>query len=70
MGLPRSWKRRAVKRSMDKQTKSIYKRLREFAEENKCDSVMLINGIVKPFMGERYLAIAIYKFEDEKFYVF
>ena len=54
---------------MDKQTKSIYKRLREFAEENKCDSVMLINGIIKPFMGERYLAIAIYKCKDEKFYV-
>lgn len=69
MGLPRSWKRRAVKRSMDKQTKFIYKRLREFAEENRCDSVMLITGIVKPFMGERYLAIAIYKFEDKKFYV-
>lgn len=54
---------------MDKQTKSIYKRLREFAEENKCDSVMLIDGTIKPYMGERYLAIAIYKFKDEKFYV-
>lgn len=69
MGLPRNWKRRAIKRSMDKQTKSIYKRLREFAEENKCDSVMLIDGTIKPYMGERYLAIAIYKFKDEKFYV-
>lgn len=67
--MPRSWKRRAIKRSMDKQTKSIYKRLREFAKENKCDSVMLIDGTVKKFMGERYLAIAIYKFKDEKFYV-
>lgn len=55
---------------MTKQTKSIYKRLREFAEENRCDSVMLINGIVKPFMGERYLAIAIYKFGEKKLYVF
>lgn len=54
---------------MNKQTKSIYKRLKEFAEENKCDSVMLINGIVKRFMGERNLAIAIYKFEGKKFYV-
>ena len=44
---------------MDKQTKSIYKRLKEFAEENKCDSVMLIDGTVKQFMGERNFAVAI-----------
>lgn len=54
---------------MNKQTKSIYKRLKEFAEENKCDSVMLINGIVKPYLGERNLAIAIYKFAEKKLYV-
>lgn len=54
---------------MDKQTKSIYKKLKKFAEENKCDSVMLINGIVKKFMGERFLAVAIYKYERKKLYV-
>lgn len=54
---------------MNKQTKSIYKRLKEFAEENRCDSVMLINGIVKRYLGERHLAIAIYKFEEKKLYV-
>ncbi len=53
MGLPRSWKRRAIKRSMDKQTKSIYKRLREFAEENKCDSVMFIDGTIHKFLGDK-----------------
>lgn len=54
--------------SMNKQTKSIYKGLRKFAEENKCDSVMLIDGTVKRFMGETNLAIAIYKIEKKKLY--
>lgn len=54
---------------MDKQTKSIYKRLREFAEENKCDSVMFIDGTIHKFLGDKNLAIAIYKFKDEKLYV-
>ena len=54
---------------MNKQTKSIYKRLREFAEENKCDSVMLIDGTIKKFMGERNLVVAIYKFEKKKLYL-
>ena len=54
---------------MNKQTKSIYKRLKEFAEENKCDSVMLIDGTIKQFLGERFLAIAIYRYEDKKLYV-
>lgn len=53
---------------MNKQTKSIYKRLREFAEENKCDSVMLIDGTIKRYMGERNLAIAIYKVQEKKLY--
>lgn len=54
---------------MNKQTKSIYKRLKELAEENKRDSVMLIDGTIKQFMGERNLAIAIYKFAEKKLYV-
>lgn len=54
---------------MDKQTKSIYKRLKEFAEQNKCDSVMLIDGTVKQYIGERNLAVAIYKVAEEKLYV-
>lgn len=55
---------------MDKQTKSIYKRLKEFAEQNNCDSVMLIDGTIKRFMGERFLAVAIYKVEQKKIYLF
>lgn len=51
---------------MDKQTKSIYQRLKAFAEENKCDSVMLIDGTVKQYMGERFLAVAIYKVAEKK----
>lgn len=54
---------------MDKQTKSIYKRLREFAEENKCDSVMLIDGTIHKFLGDKNLAIAIYKFGEKKLHV-
>lgn len=54
---------------MSKQTKSIYKRLKEFAEENKCDSVMLIDGTIQRFIGDRNLAIAIYKFSEKKLYV-
>lgn len=67
--MPRSWKRRAIKRSMDKQTKSIYKRLREFAKENKCDSVMLIDGTIQKFSGDKNLAIAIYKIGEKKLHV-
>lgn len=58
---------------MNKQTKSIYKRLKEFAEENKCDSVMLIDGTVERFTGiffvKNSLVVAIYKYEEKKFYL-
>lgn len=53
---------------MKKQTKQIYERLRKFAEENQCDSVLLIDGTVKKYMGERFLAVAIYKFKEKKLY--
>lgn len=46
----------------------MYKRLKEFAEENKCDCVMLIDGTIKRYMGERFLAIAIYKVLEKKLY--
>lgn len=55
--------------TMNKRTKSIYKRLKEFAEENKCDSVILIDGTVERFFENISLAVAIYKYEEKKFYL-
>lgn len=55
---------------MNKQTKTKYKNLIKFAEENKCDSVLLIDGTIKCYLGERNLAVAIYKIKDKKLYEF
>lgn len=52
---------------MTKQTKSIYKRLREFAKKNNCDAVMLTDGTIKKYEGERYYSIALYKIKDRRY---
>ena len=42
--------------------------IKAFAEQNNCDAVLLTDGTIKKFMGERNNAITIYKLRDNKFY--
>lgn len=42
--------------------------LKAFAVQNNCDAVLLTDGTIKKFMGERSNATTIYKLKDNKFY--
>lgn len=47
--------------------KSDLQLLREFAEKNNCDAVMLSDGTIKKYEGERYYAMALYKVIDHRY---
>lgn len=44
------------------------RQLRAFAEKNDCDAVLLIDGTIKEYLGERYNAVLLYKLKAKKFY--
>ena len=52
---------------MKKNKKSNLQLLREFAEKNNCDAVMLTDGTIKKYEGERYYAMALYKIKDHRY---
>lgn len=53
---------------MKKKVKDRRQALKAFAEQNNCDAVLLTDGTIKRFMGERYNAVTIYKLSEQKFY--
>lgn len=53
---------------MKKKVKDKRQALKAFAEQNNCDAVLLTDGTIKKFMGERTYAVTIYKLSEQKFY--
>ena len=53
---------------MKKKDNKKQQALKAFAEKNNCDAVLLTDGTIKRFMGERYNAVTIYKLTEQKFY--
>lgn len=51
-----------------KAKKTKEERLREYAEKHNCDAVMLTDGTIKKYEGERYTALAVYKLNYKKYY--
>lgn len=53
---------------MKKKKKTKEELLREFAETNNCDAVMLTDGTIKKYCGERENAVALFKIRTGKCY--
>ena len=53
---------------MAKKANSKEELLREFAVANDCDAVMLTDGTIKKYRGERCNAVALYKIRTRKYY--
>ncbi len=53
---------------MGKKAKATEELLREFAVENDCDAVMLTDGTIKKYCGERSNAVALFKIRTRKYY--
>ncbi len=53
---------------MKKKAKNNRQELKAFAEKNNCDAVLLTDGTIKRFLGERWNAVSIYKLKEHKFY--
>lgn len=53
---------------MKKKVQDKRQELKTFAERNGCDAVLLTDGAIKKFMGERWNAVTIYKLSEKKFF--
>lgn len=62
--------KKITKTDVNTSVEDKYRQLKEYGDKHDCDAVMLTDGTIKNYSGERYNAVAIYKVKHRKIYEF
>lgn len=63
-------KKKITKANVDNSVEDKLSQLKKYGDKNGCDAVLLLDGTIKKYMGERWNIVAIYKINIRKIYKF
>lgn len=63
-------KKKITKADVEVSATDKLSQLKQYGDKNGCDAVLLLDGTIKKYMGERWNIVAIYKVNIRKVYKF